>query len=65
MQDLFTGSRATGQGPFVLFASAPRRFFAKITPIEIAFDKGDPAPALTLEQSGQTLRGTREPAPER
>lgn len=53
-------AQATAQGPFALFASAPRRFFAKITPIEIAFDEGDPAPTLTLEQGGQTLRGTRE-----
>ncbi len=58
-------AQATGQAPFALFASAPRRFFAKITPLEIAFDDGEPAPALTLTQGGQTLRGTREPAPGR
>ena len=53
-------AQATAQGPFALFASAPRRFFARVTPIEMAFDDGEPAPALTLKQSGQTLRGTRE-----
>jgi serine-type D-Ala-D-Ala carboxypeptidase/endopeptidase len=54
-------AQATAQAPFALFASALRRFFAKITPLEITFDAGEPAPALTLTQGGQTLRGTREP----
>ncbi|MBV8035740.1 serine hydrolase [Roseateles sp.] len=51
-------ARATGQGEFELFAKSPRRFFAKITPLEIQFD--DDTKALTLFQGGATLRFVRE-----
>lgn len=56
-------AQATGQGEFELFAKAPRRFFARITPLEIVFDgeAANAAPALTLLQGGQTLRFVREP----
>lgn len=53
-------AQASRQGAFPLFANAPRRFFAKITPLQIEFD-GAPTPAaLTLQQGGQTLRFVRE-----
>ncbi|MEO6278174.1 serine hydrolase [Roseateles sp.] len=51
-------AQATGQGEFELFAKAPRRFFAKIAPLEIEFD-GD-AKALTLYQGGAQPRFLRE-----
>ncbi|HEY9105997.1 MAG TPA: DUF3471 domain-containing protein [Roseateles sp.] len=51
-------AQATGQGEFELFAKAPRRFFAKVTPLEIEFDADDKA--LTLFQGGATLRFVRE-----
>ncbi len=51
-------AQATGQGEFELFAKAPRRFFAKVTSLEIEFD-ADLA-ALTLFQGGATLRFVRE-----
>lgn len=56
-------AQATGQSEFELFAKAPRRFFARITPLEIVFDgePGGTAAALTLLQGGQTLRFVREP----
>jgi CubicO group peptidase (beta-lactamase class C family) len=53
-------AQATGQAAFQLFASAPRRFFAKITPLQIEFDAADPPAGLTLTQGGQTLRFVRE-----
>ncbi len=54
-------ARATGQGEFELFAKTPRRFFARVTPLEIAFDgeQGVPA-ALTLHQGGSRLKFVRE-----
>jgi len=54
-------AQATGQGEFEIFAAEPRRFFAKVTPLEVLFegDKGMPA-ALTLLQGGQRLRFARE-----
>ena len=54
-------AQATGQGEFELFAKAPRRFFAKVTPLEIEFDgeQGMPA-ALTLHQGGNKPRFVRE-----
>ena len=54
-------AQATGQGAFQLFASAPRRWFAKVTPLEITFDSGNPAPALTLAQGGRETRFVRAP----
>jgi CubicO group peptidase (beta-lactamase class C family) len=54
-------AQATGQGEFELFASAPRRFFARVTPLQIHFEgeAGTP-PALELRQAGQRLRFVRE-----
>jgi CubicO group peptidase (beta-lactamase class C family) len=54
-------AQATGQQAFPLFASAPRRFFARITPLEIEFDEGTTPMGLTLKQGAQTLRFLREP----
>jgi serine-type D-Ala-D-Ala carboxypeptidase/endopeptidase len=54
-------AQATGQGEFELFAKAPRRFFARITPLEIEFDAGPTPAALTLRQAGQVLRFERRP----
>ena len=55
-------AQATGQGGFPLFAKSPRRFFARITPLEIEFAEGSPPPSLTLYQGGMTLRFVREQA---
>jgi serine-type D-Ala-D-Ala carboxypeptidase/endopeptidase len=54
-------AQATGQGEFELFASAPRRFFARVAPIEIEFagEAGPPA-SLLLLQAGQRLSFVRE-----
>lgn len=54
-------AQATGQGEFELFALDARRYFARVTPLEIAFegDSGVPA-SLTLMQGGQRLRFVRE-----
>lgn len=51
-------AQATGQGEFELFAKAAKRFFAKVTPLEIEFDAD--AKALTLYQGGAQLRFVRE-----
>lgn len=51
-------AQATGQGEFELFAKAPRRFFAKVAPLEVEFDAD--GKALTLFQGGATLRFARE-----
>lgn len=53
-------AQATGQGAFPLFARSPRRFFARIAPLEIEFSDGSPPDALTLFQGGLTLRFVRE-----
>ena len=54
-------AQATGQGEFELFAVDARRYFARITPLEVQFDGDNGAPAaLTLMQSGQRLRFMRE-----
>ncbi|MEP7300726.1 MAG: serine hydrolase [Caldimonas sp.] len=53
-------AQATGQGAFQLFAKAPRRFFARVTPLEIEFAAGTPPASLTLMQGNQTLRFVRE-----
>jgi serine-type D-Ala-D-Ala carboxypeptidase/endopeptidase len=54
-------AQATGQGEFELFAIDARKFFAKVTPLEMLFegDAGAP-PALLLHQGGQKLRFIRE-----
>ena len=54
-------AQATGQGAFQLFAAAPRRWFARVTPLEIVFEPGDPPPAFTLSQGGQRTRFGRAP----
>lgn len=54
-------AQATGQQAFPLFAAAERRFFAKLTPLSIEFDAGEPPAGLTLSQGGQRLRFLREP----
>lgn len=54
-------AQASGQGEFELFASAPRRFFARVTALEIEFDAAATPPGLTLRQGGQTLRFERQP----
>ena len=51
-------AQATGQGEFELFAKAPRRFFAKVTSLEIEFDAD--VKGLTLFQGAATLRFVRE-----
>lgn len=53
-------AQATGQSAFQLFAKGPRRFFARITPLEIEFAEGAPPASLMLMQRGQTLRFVRE-----
>jgi len=54
-------AQASGQGEFELFAIDPRRFFARVTPLEIHFegDSGAP-PAFVLHQAGQKTRFVRE-----
>lgn len=54
-------AQATGQGAFQLFASAPRRWFARVTPLEIAFEDGTPAPAFVLTQGANRTRFMRVP----
>lgn len=53
-------AQATGQGEFELFASAPRRFFARVTPLTIGFDDLPVPATLTLLQGGQTLSFERQ-----
>lgn len=54
-------AQATGQGEFELFSLDARRYFARVTPLEIQFDDDSGAPgALTLMQGGQRLRFVRE-----
>jgi CubicO group peptidase (beta-lactamase class C family) len=54
-------AQATGQGEFELFASGARRFFARVTALEIEFDgETGPAPTFVLRQGGQALRFVRE-----
>jgi len=58
-------AQGTGQPEFELFAKGPREFFARVTPLAVRFEPpaaaGRPAPALTLEQGGQTLVFKRTP----
>lgn len=53
-------AQATGQGEFELFAKAPRQLFARVAVLDMHFEEGTPAPALTLLQGGQRLRFLRE-----
>jgi CubicO group peptidase (beta-lactamase class C family) len=54
-------AQATGQGEFELFALEPRKFFAKVTPLEVHFEGESGAPAaFVLNQGGQKLRFVRE-----
>lgn len=54
-------AQATGQGEFELFASEARRWFARVTPLEVQFEgeRGAP-PAFVLAQGGQRMRFVRE-----
>ncbi len=57
-------ARATGQGPFALFPSAPDEFFAKVASISISF-KRDPKGAvngLVLHQSGDHVASKLSPS---
>lgn len=53
-------AQGTHQNAFPLLASAPRRFFAKVSPLQIEFDAAETPAALTLQQAGQTLNFVRE-----
>ena len=54
-------AQATGQGEFELFAAEGRRWFARVTPLEVQFEgERGAAPAFVLVQSGQRLRFVRE-----
>ena len=54
-------AQATGQGEFELFALDRRRFFARVTALEIHFDGADGVPpGFELLQGGQRLRFVRE-----
>lgn len=54
-------ARATGQGEFEVFALDARRWFARVTPLEIHFEgESGPPPAFVLHQGGQRLRFVRE-----
>lgn len=54
-------AQATGQGEFELFGTpAPREFAARVAPLTIRFEAGEPAPALLLRQAGREMRFVRE-----
>jgi CubicO group peptidase (beta-lactamase class C family) len=60
-------SQGTGQAEFELFAleaGNPRRWFARVAPIEIEFEPpaapGGPSPAFVLRQAGQRMRAVRQ-----
>jgi D-alanyl-D-alanine-carboxypeptidase/D-alanyl-D-alanine-endopeptidase len=53
-------AQATNQSAFALFARSPRRFFARVTPLEIEFAEGSPPPHFTLYQGGMVSRFVRE-----
>jgi CubicO group peptidase (beta-lactamase class C family) len=53
-------AQATHQSALPLFAKAPRRFFARVTPLEIEFAEGSPPPHFTLYQGGMAVRFVRE-----
>lgn len=54
-------AQATGQDEFELFGKrGPREFVARVAPLTIRFEAGEPAPALLLEQAGREMRFVRE-----
>lgn len=53
-------AQATGQGEFELFGKGPREYIARVAPLTIRFEPGNPPPALMLEQAGREMRFTRE-----
>lgn len=61
VRDAQLWAQATGQGAFPLFAKGARRFFAKVTPLEIEFlPAAGAASALRLFQGGNTLDFARQ-----
>ena len=57
-------AQATGQGEFELFALDPRRFFARVTDLEIHFSGEAGVPkGFVLHQGGQQLRFNRAELP--
>jgi serine-type D-Ala-D-Ala carboxypeptidase/endopeptidase len=54
-------AQATGQGEFELFGQpGPREFMARVAPLKVRFEPGEPAPALLLAQAGREMRFVRE-----
>ena len=54
-------AQATGQGEFELFAAEARRWFARVTALEVHFEGTEgPPQAFVLHQGGQRLRFVRE-----
>ncbi len=53
-------AQATGQGKFELFQRAGREFFARVTPLALRFEPGEPSPALSLQQAGREMQFVRE-----
>lgn len=54
-------AQATGQGEFELFAAEGRRWFARVTALEVHFEGAEgPPQAFVLHQGGQRLRFVRE-----
>jgi len=61
VRDAQLWAQATGQGAFQLFAKSPRRFFAKVTPLEIEFQPAEgEVSSLRLFQGGNTLEFKHE-----
>jgi hypothetical protein len=53
-------AQATGQGEFELYAIDARRYFARVTALEIHFEgEAGVPPAFVLHQGGQQLRFVR------
>lgn len=53
-------AQATGQIEFELFQRAGREFLARITPLSLRFEPGEPSPSLSLLQAGREMRFVRE-----
>ena len=53
-------AQATGQAEFELFAQGDGSFVARVAPLSLRFEAGDPSPALRLQQAGRELRLMRE-----
>ena len=59
-------AQATGQGEFELFARDARRFFARVTALEMDFEGASGVPsAFVLNQAGQRMRFVRRTEPGR